>query len=65
MQLRWVATLAEEGNWQAAGAALADYRGLLAEGIDEVAAAEGRSTYDPAVRGRYLHEVRTLAGAGG
>ena len=63
VQLRRVATLAEEENWQAAGAALADYRGLLAAGIDEVAAAETRSTYDPAVLDHYLHEVRTLAHA--
>jgi cytochrome c peroxidase len=65
VQLRRVATLAEEGNRQAAGAALADYRTLVAAGIGEVATAEPRSTYDPTILDRYLRELRGLAGAGG
>jgi len=65
VQLRRVATFAEEESWQAAGGALTDYRDLVAAGMDEVAAAEARSTYDPSVLEAYLRELRALAAAGG
>lgn len=63
VQLRRMDTLAREGDWVAAQTALASYRGSLHADLPKVAAAERRSTYEPAVLAGYIRELRWLAAA--
>jgi hypothetical protein len=61
VQLRRVDGHARDGNWPAAGTALASYRSAVEADLPIVAAAEPRSTYHPAVLADYLQELRRVA----
>src|SRR5690606_15205808 len=60
VQLRRVDGHAQDGDWADAQAALAAYRTSVQAELPKVAAAERRSTYDPAVLAAYLEELRRL-----
>lgn len=62
VQLRRVDGHADAGAWADAQAALAAYRRSVASDLPKVAAAEGRSIYDPGMLAGYLHELRLLVG---
>lgn len=61
IQLRRVATHAQEGEWRAAARALAAYRERLGTEAGKVAAAEQRSLYAADVLTDYLRDVRHLS----
>jgi hypothetical protein len=63
VQLRRVDTLARASEWAQAQSALAAYRNAVQAELPQVAPAEPRSTYDPAVLADYLEEVRGVAAA--
>jgi cytochrome c peroxidase len=63
VQLRRVDTLARKAAWAAAQTAFAAYRNSVGADLQKVAAAERRSTYEPAVLTGYLQELRRVAAA--
>jgi hypothetical protein len=63
VQLRRVDTVAREGAWAAAQTAFAAYRNSVGADLPKAAAAERRSTYEPAVLTGYLQELRRVAAA--
>lgn len=63
VQLRRVDTHASEGAWAEAQAALATYRAMIDADLPSVAAAEGRSLYQPEALAIYREARRRLADA--
>jgi cytochrome c peroxidase len=64
VQLRRVDSAAARGAWVDARAALTAYRAAVEHDLPSVAAAQSRSTYDPAARAAYLADRHRRAQAG-